>query len=505
MLACLLVLAACNYSGLPTERSNAALLKAAMENMKGATSYHLSAASKDDTGDTTEVAVDVDAENERLKGAVTEGGQTTQYVELGSDLFTSEDGGKTFARNEGASAGKNDPLSVVGGVKRQLDGFRPEEADKAGKESLRDGSPVMEQVEGVVTKHMIAGATDMPSLAGLYDGEDLGSAGTVEMWVEMGSKPTLRRVEVEAGEGTQAGVVFEWSKLDEPLVVEKPANVEMSNVELIKKAAANMQDAGSYALKASITMDGQTFRLDGQVDIDNDLTKMDIDESGLMYKLINIDGDVYLSSDYGWTYTQDESGEMLLSGIDYYISLWDYFTPDQLKLDGRPLRSGDPRIVTIDGVRTRHIVVESSPLASMTSSGAGSGVSGKLDLWVSTGDKPYVYQLTMETQSGSNDISATLNWRRFNERFDIAAPPANRLPKASPTTVEGNGTPPRMALDEFKALYDDPAKRPLILDVRSKELYAQGHIPGAVSFPESEMDARVGELPRDRLIIAYCQ
>jgi rhodanese-related sulfurtransferase len=62
-----------------------------------------------------------------------------------------------------------------------------------------------------------------------------------------------------------------------------------------------------------------------------------------------------------------------------------------------------------------------------------------------------------------------------------------------------------MALDEFKALYDDPAKRPLILDVRAKDAFDAGHITGAISFPESDVDARVAELPKDKLIIAYCQ
>jgi len=64
---------------------------------------------------------------------------------------------------------------------------------------------------------------------------------------------------------------------------------------------------------------------------------------------------------------------------------------------------------------------------------------------------------------------------------------------------------PRMALADFKALYDDPAKRPLIIDVRAKENYDQGHITGAINIPESDLDARVKEVPKDKLVIAYCQ
>lgn len=67
------------------------------------------------------------------------------------------------------------------------------------------------------------------------------------------------------------------------------------------------------------------------------------------------------------------------------------------------------------------------------------------------------------------------------------------------------GEPPRMPLNEFKALYDDPAKRPLIIDVRAKDAYDQGHIKGSISFPEADADTRVAELPKDKLVVAYCQ
>jgi hypothetical protein len=89
---------------------------------------------------------------------------------------------------------------------------------------------------------------------------------------------------------------------------------------------------------------------------------------------------------------------------------------------------------------------------------------------------------------------------------------------APAATVAGGGAPaaagaatadpaqvPRMPLDEFKKLYDDPAKRPLIVDVRAADAYDQGHIAGAVNIPESDVDARIAEFPKDKLIIAYCQ
>ena len=76
---------------------------------------------------------------------------------------------------------------------------------------------------------------------------------------------------------------------------------------------------------------------------------------------------------------------------------------------------------------------------------------------------------------------------------------------AGATVPASTADPPRMSLETFKALYDDPAKRPLIIDVRSADIFAAGHIKGAESFPEADVDTRVKELPKDKLIVAYCQ
>jgi hypothetical protein len=83
-------------------------------------------------------------------------------------------------------------------------------------------------------------------------------------------------------------------------------------------------------------------------------------------------------------------------------------------------------------------------------------------------------------------------------------PQVDNTVAAGAATAAGD-TPPRMPMDQFKTLYDDPAKRPIILDVRAKETFDAGHITGAESFPEADVDTRVSELPKDKLIVAYCQ
>lgn len=44
-----------------------------------------------------------------------------------------------------------------------------------------------------------------------------------------------------------------------------------------------------------------------------------------------------------------------------------------------------------------------------------------------------------------------------------------------------------------------------VLDVRPADEYAAGHIPGAANIPLSELEQRLGDLTKDREIIAYCR
>jgi rhodanese-related sulfurtransferase/DNA-binding HxlR family transcriptional regulator len=44
-----------------------------------------------------------------------------------------------------------------------------------------------------------------------------------------------------------------------------------------------------------------------------------------------------------------------------------------------------------------------------------------------------------------------------------------------------------------------------VLDVRPEDEYAAGHIPGAANIPLAELEQRLGELGKDREVIAYCR
>lgn len=44
-----------------------------------------------------------------------------------------------------------------------------------------------------------------------------------------------------------------------------------------------------------------------------------------------------------------------------------------------------------------------------------------------------------------------------------------------------------------------------LLDVRPKEEFALGHLPGALNVPLAELKRRLSELPKEREIVAYCR
>lgn len=45
----------------------------------------------------------------------------------------------------------------------------------------------------------------------------------------------------------------------------------------------------------------------------------------------------------------------------------------------------------------------------------------------------------------------------------------------------------------------------LLIDVRPKEEYEKGHIPGAISIPFEELEKHLSSLPVDKEIVAYCR
>ena len=59
--------------------------------------------------------------------------------------------------------------------------------------------------------------------------------------------------------------------------------------------------------------------------------------------------------------------------------------------------------------------------------------------------------------------------------------------------------------EKLKELVDKPDSSIWIIDTRPATAYQKGHIPIAKSFPSSTILTRLGELPKDKYLILYCE
>jgi rhodanese-related sulfurtransferase len=58
---------------------------------------------------------------------------------------------------------------------------------------------------------------------------------------------------------------------------------------------------------------------------------------------------------------------------------------------------------------------------------------------------------------------------------------------------------------DFKATFVDGGAEHLLVDVRTAEEFATGHIPGAVNIPVQELQQRLEEIPQDTAVVLYCR
>ena len=105
-------------------------------------------------------------------------------------------------------------------------------------------------------------------------------------------------------------------------------------------------------------------------------------------------------------------------------------------------------------------------------------------------------------KSGQSNVQVMeqglLGWQSAGYTIESGAPPLTKVaytPKPRPGSV---------AAAEFTKLAQATPADVLILDVRNQDEANAGMIKGAVLIPDEELQARIGELPKDKLIIAHC-
>jgi phage shock protein E len=58
---------------------------------------------------------------------------------------------------------------------------------------------------------------------------------------------------------------------------------------------------------------------------------------------------------------------------------------------------------------------------------------------------------------------------------------------------------------EYIAQFQQPAAEHVLIDVRTREEFASGHIAGAINIPVEEVSQRLAEFPTDQPVVLYCR
>lgn len=71
--------------------------------------------------------------------------------------------------------------------------------------------------------------------------------------------------------------------------------------------------------------------------------------------------------------------------------------------------------------------------------------------------------------------------------------------QTQPTPADGVR---RISVEELRVALEKGTA--IVVDVRGEEQYKAGHIKGALWIPSEKIASRTKELPKDKLIVAYC-
>jgi len=66
-------------------------------------------------------------------------------------------------------------------------------------------------------------------------------------------------------------------------------------------------------------------------------------------------------------------------------------------------------------------------------------------------------------------------------------------------------SPQLISANEYVAQFENGGQQHVLIDVRTPEEFASGHIAGAINIPVEEIGARLDEIPRDVPVVLYCR
>lgn len=227
----LLLLAACDNTpptpAIPTPGTdNASLLLQATNNMRQLRSYRVAADGVAITeGQVGTISGIVDVANARSKLTLTYPPTlTVQLISIGAAAYVSTDAGQTWQAAPIAGG------EVVSSLSKGWNGLQQSEINRANAAgAIKDSSPVMETIDGVLCKHIVANADNLPTLAAA--GSTF-SGGAVEIWISADSTPLIRQIRITGDDNGKPNTqVVRISDFNAEFVITAPTN-------LVKRATA---------------------------------------------------------------------------------------------------------------------------------------------------------------------------------------------------------------------------------------------------------------------------
>ncbi len=65
--------------------------------------------------------------------------------------------------------------------------------------------------------------------------------------------------------------------------------------------------------------------------------------------------------------------------------------------------------------------------------------------------------------------------------------------------------PPQVTPQQVREMQAQKSAALYVLDVRTPEEFASGHVPGAVNIPYDQVASRLAEIPKDKEVVLYCR
>jgi hypothetical protein len=182
-----------------------------------------------------------------------------------------------------------------------------------------------------------------------------------------------------------------------------------------------MKAAKSYHMLVTGTQGGQEFKIDGDIDLGNNKSKLVLTATGQTANVISIGSDTYVSIDGGTTYAKSPAGTDM--GISNFTKLWDGFKPEDIDKAKDAIKDGNPKDETIGGDATHHMMGTTKELASLSPNGGNGTTDGTVDMWVTTeSSTPTMRKMQIQGTANGANVDATLEWTKVNENFTIEAP-----------------------------------------------------------------------------------